>query len=132
MAISDSGWSWRNKLNAKSLPGWDFVVAFVRACLAHADQVGAPVPADLADLAWWDAAHWELLRSIDGHRSPDRLAATARGESRRRQARSRSAERDAWAAPRRPPAPAPRFAGRVGPRTGWRSCSPTSDPLRGW
>jgi hypothetical protein len=28
-----------DKLNAKSLPEWSFVVSFVSACLAHADQV---------------------------------------------------------------------------------------------
>ncbi|QFZ20907.1 ATP-binding protein [Saccharothrix syringae] len=103
-----------DKLNAKSLPEWDFVVAFVRACLAHADRAGSRVPEELADLARWDAAHWDLLRSIDGDRSTDRLAVAAQGEVRRRQARSRSPEHDAWVVPRQLPAPVPRFAGRVG------------------
>ncbi|PSL52664.1 putative ATPase [Saccharothrix carnea] len=104
-----------DKLNAKSLPEWDFVVAFVRACLAHAERTGLRVPDDLADLAWWDAAHWELLRAIDGDRATDRLAVAAQGEVRRRQARTRSPEHDAWVVPRQLPAPVPHFAGRAEP-----------------
>ncbi|KOX15358.1 transcriptional regulator [Saccharothrix sp. NRRL B-16348] len=104
-----------DKLNAKSLPEWDFVVAFVRACLAHADEAGLRVPDDLADLERWDAAHWELLGAIDGDRATDRLAAAAQHEVRRRQARTRSPEADAWVVPRQLPAPVPHFAGRVGP-----------------
>ncbi|MCC8242883.1 ATP-binding protein [Saccharothrix luteola] len=105
-----------DKLNAKSLPEWDFVVGFVRACLAHADQADVRVPEELADLRRWDAAHWELLGSIDGHRSTGRLAVAAQNEVRRRQARTRSPEpeTDAWVVPRQLPAPVPHFAGRAG------------------
>jgi tetratricopeptide (TPR) repeat protein len=102
-----------DKLNAKSLPEWDFVVGFVRTCLAYADEAGQRVPDELADLSRWDAAHWELLRSIDGQRSSDRLAVAVQHEARRRQARSRPRERDAWVVPQQLPAPGPHFAGRA-------------------
>ncbi|MFE2757969.1 ATP-binding protein, partial [Actinosynnema sp. NPDC059335] len=104
-----------DKLNGKSLPEWDFVVSFVRACLAHADQAGVRVPDELADLARWDAAHWDLLRAMDNDRSTDRLAVAAQHEARRRQARTRSQEPDAWVVPRQLPPPIPHFAGRARP-----------------
>ncbi|HEY0639900.1 MAG TPA: tetratricopeptide repeat protein [Pseudonocardiaceae bacterium] len=106
-----------DKLNAKSLPEWDFVVAYVRACLAHADGAGQPVPDELADLSRWDAAHWELLRSVDDDRSGDRLAVAAQAELRRRQARSGRPEPDGWVVPRQLPAPVRHFAGRAGQLT---------------
>ncbi|WBB81021.1 tetratricopeptide repeat protein [Micromonospora sp. WMMD882] len=73
-----------DKLNAKSLPEWDFVRAYVDACATYAGQVGARVPAELTDLARWDAAHWRLLRAADGVRAEERLAAAARAELGRR------------------------------------------------
>ncbi|GAB3452148.1 ATP-binding protein [Actinophytocola sediminis] len=103
-----------DKLNAKSLPEWDFVVGFVRACLAHAEETGHQVPAELADLAHWDATHWELLRALDGHRSTDRLAVAAQQETRRRHASPPPRERDSWVVPQQLPASAPHFAGRAG------------------
>ncbi|MEH1016655.1 tetratricopeptide repeat protein [Micromonospora sp. CPCC 206060] len=69
-----------DKLNAKSLPDWDFVVAYVDSCVAHAEQVGARLPAELTDLAHWDAAHWRLLRAADDARADERLASAARAE----------------------------------------------------
>lgn len=75
-----------DKLNAKSLPDWPFVAAFVGACLAHADRSGRTLPAELADLSWWDAAHWRLLQIADAARTEDRLSAAARAQLRRRSA----------------------------------------------
>ncbi|TDB79437.1 transcriptional regulator, partial [Micromonospora fluostatini] len=51
-----------DKLNAKSLPEWPFVAAFVQACLTHAERAGIRLPAELTELSRWDAAHWRLLR----------------------------------------------------------------------
>ena len=73
-----------DKLTAKSLPEWDFVVWFVHGCVASARRAGARVPADLTDLAGWDAAHWRLLRALDEGRAGDRLTAAARAEIARR------------------------------------------------
>lgn len=67
-----------DKLNAKSLPEWSFVVSFVKACLTHADQAGIQLPAELADMNHWDAAHWRLLRIADATRAENRLRAAAR------------------------------------------------------
>ncbi|TBL35469.1 transcriptional regulator, partial [Verrucosispora sp. SN26_14.1] len=64
-----------DKLNAKSLPEWPFVVSYVTACLAHAAQTGRPVPTEMAELSRWDAAHWRLLRAVDAGRAEDRLRA---------------------------------------------------------
>ena len=33
-----------DKLTAKSLPNWDFVVSFVAACRAYAERAGTPLP----------------------------------------------------------------------------------------
>ncbi|MBO4205652.1 ATP-binding protein [Micromonospora echinofusca] len=94
-----------DKLNAKSLPDWDFVVAYVDACIAHAEQVGARLPAELTDLTYWDAAHWRLLRAADTARAEDRLASAVHAELGRQ---SRSAATA--------PTPAPTGPERVVPR----------------
>jgi len=73
-----------DKLNAKSLPEWPFVVSFVQACLAHADRAGIHVPAELADLRRWDAAHWRLLRIADAARTEHRLRSAAHAQLGRR------------------------------------------------
>ncbi|RLK25793.1 tetratricopeptide repeat protein [Micromonospora sp. M71_S20] len=73
-----------DKLNAKSLPEWPFVVAFVEACLAHADRAGIRLPAELAEMSHWDAAHWRLLRIADAARTEDRLRAAAHTQLGRR------------------------------------------------
>jgi tetratricopeptide (TPR) repeat protein len=107
-----------DKLNAKSLPEWDFVVAYVGACVAHAESAGARLPAELADLAHWDAAHWRLLRAVDAGRADDRLGAAARAELGRAAAAGRSAGPDGragpggWVVPRQLPAAVPHFVGR--------------------
>jgi len=53
-----------DKLRGKSLPEWDFVVAFVDACDNHAARAGLRLPDKLVDLAWWDRAHWAMLRAV--------------------------------------------------------------------
>lgn len=73
-----------DKLNAKSLPEWSFVVSFVSACLAHADQAGIRLPAELAQMSHWDAAHWRLLRVVDDARTEGRLRAAAHAQIVRR------------------------------------------------
>jgi tetratricopeptide (TPR) repeat protein len=106
-----------DKLTAKSLPEWDFVVWFVRGCEANAREVGVPLPADLADLAGWDTAHWRLLRALDDARAGQRLAAAARAEIARRTDPPSPAAADggpvAPGIPRQLPAPPRHFAGRV-------------------
>ncbi|WP_329100599.1 tetratricopeptide repeat protein [Micromonospora sp. NBC_01699] len=77
-----------DKLNAKSLPDWPFVAAYVSACSAYAEQAGTPLPAELTDLARWDAEHWRLLRAADGLRASDRVAGAAHSEIGRRASHS--------------------------------------------
>lgn len=91
-----------DKLNAKSLPDWPFVLSFVSACLAHADRAAVRVPAELRDLTRWDRAHWELLRAADGTRAEDRLRAAAR---------TQLGPND-QVTPRQLPAATPHFVGR--------------------
>lgn len=69
-----------DKLTAKSVPDWDFVVSFVTGCREYAVRVGVPLPADLVDLGRWEAAHWRMLSTLDSARGEDRLAAAARSE----------------------------------------------------
>lgn len=66
-----------DKLNAKSLAEWDFVVSFVEACRAYADQNGVALPAELTDLAHWDVAHRNTLREIDHAKTEVRLCGAA-------------------------------------------------------
>ncbi|HEX8627570.1 MAG TPA: NB-ARC domain-containing protein [Catenuloplanes sp.] len=66
-----------DKLNAKSLAEWDFVVSFVDACRTYADQSGAPLPAELTDLARWDVTHRDTLREIDDAKTEVRLYGAA-------------------------------------------------------
>ncbi|MEV4629337.1 tetratricopeptide repeat protein [Micromonospora sp. NPDC049523] len=108
-----------DKLNAKSLPEWHFVAAYVSACSAHAEQVGVPLPAELSDLGRWDAEHWRLLRAADGVRAAERLSGAAHTELGRRAARAEqpaapelgSTGRDRLV-PRQLPAAVRHFAGR--------------------
>jgi hypothetical protein len=69
-----------DKLTAKSVPDWDFVVSFVTGCQRYATSTGVPLAADLVDLARWEEAHWRMLSALDGARGEDRLAAAARAE----------------------------------------------------
>ncbi len=111
-----------DKLNAKSLPDWDFVLAFVAACTAYAARAGTRLPEELTDLSRWDSAHWHILSSLDAGRDRDRLAAAARVEIKNRRRRldsapkaSRSpAERGTAeaAVPRQLPAAVAHFTGR--------------------
>ena len=54
-----------DKLNAKSLPEWHFVVSFATACKLHADQTGVQLPEELVDLSYWDSMHLWMLRMVD-------------------------------------------------------------------
>lgn len=114
-----------DKLNAKSLPEWPFVVAFVNACLAHADRTGIRLPAELAETSHWDAAHWRLLRIADAARTENRLRSAARTQLGRRRGGTAPAGQpeppsptDQRAAvldhvtPRQLPAAVPHFVGR--------------------
>jgi tetratricopeptide (TPR) repeat protein len=96
-----------DKLNARSLPEWEFVVSFVTACTAHAARTGRPLPAELTDLGQWDAAHWELLRAADSARADRRLATAARVEAGRRAVAAHRTD-----PPRQLPAAVRYFAGR--------------------
>jgi hypothetical protein len=75
-----------DKLNAKSLPDWDFVVSFVTACRAFAERNGMVLPTALLDMASWDAQHLRLLRAVDSAHADGRLVAAARVEIGRRDA----------------------------------------------
>lgn len=113
-----------DKLNAKSLPEWDFVVAYVGACRAHAEQVGARLPTELTELPRWEDAYWCLLRAADAARAGDRIGGAARAELGRRAraapaappAESAGGDRRTagqWVVPRQLPATAPHFVGRT-------------------
>jgi tetratricopeptide (TPR) repeat protein len=69
-----------DKLNARSLPDWDFVVSLVTACRQHAEERGHRLPPHLADLARWDSAHLQMLRAVDAAHADERLAAGAAAE----------------------------------------------------
>jgi tetratricopeptide (TPR) repeat protein len=69
-----------DKVNARSLPEWEFVASFVTACAAHAEQAGTPLPSDAVDLTQWATRHLRMLRAVDGAHSTGRLAASARAE----------------------------------------------------
>jgi tetratricopeptide (TPR) repeat protein len=108
-----------DKLNAKSVPEWEFVVGYVAACAAHARQTGSPLPAEDVGLSRWDDLHWQLLRDIDAGRSEDRLTAAVRTEIHRKLKRTRETDPQAAAedgppVPRQLPAAVRHFAGRAG------------------
>jgi tetratricopeptide (TPR) repeat protein len=69
-----------DKLNARSLPEWEFVASFVAACATHAQRSGTPLPPDTVDLNAWATRHLRMLRAVDGAHAAGRLAATARTE----------------------------------------------------
>jgi tetratricopeptide (TPR) repeat protein len=94
-----------DKLNARSLPDWEFVASFVNACAAHGDQSGAPLPAEAVDLSRWATRHVRMLRAVDGAQAADRLAASARAEIDRQVP-------DPTVVPRHLPAAPRHFAGR--------------------
>ena len=64
-----------DKLNARSLPDWDFVASFVTACRAYAEAAGRTPSSDVVDLARWDERHLQLLRELEPVRGDERLAA---------------------------------------------------------
>ena len=106
-----------DKLNAKSLPDWDFVTGYLGACVAYAEQAGARLPAELTDPGRWEAAHWRLLAAADAARADDRLAAALAERGRRVVAGSASPPTSAPApfVPRQLPAAVRHFAGRSAP-----------------
>jgi hypothetical protein len=83
-----------DKLTAKSVPDWDFVVSFVTGCRAYAANAGVPLPAALVDLARWETEHWRMLSTLDSADGEDRLTAAARVEL------GRHRELDAGSGPR--------------------------------
>jgi len=76
-----------DKLNAKSLPDWDFVASFLTACRTHADRAGRPLPPGTIDLDEWESRHLRLLSDLDVARREQRLATAAQVASRARDAR---------------------------------------------
>jgi tetratricopeptide (TPR) repeat protein len=98
-----------DKLAAKSLPDWDFVASFVTACVVHAEKMDAALPAELADLSWWDTAHLRMLRDLDETRADQRLTVAARAEIVRRTPARAGPQR---VVPRQLPAAVRHFAGR--------------------
>ena len=66
-----------DKLNGRSLPGWEFVLSFVTACRAYAETAGLRPPSDLVDVVHWDERHLRLLRDLDPIRRDVRLAHAA-------------------------------------------------------
>ncbi|MDI5939145.1 ATP-binding protein, partial [Micromonospora sp. DH15] len=95
-----------DKLNAKSLPDWPFVVAFVKACVAHAGRAGVRLPAELTEMRHWDARHWRLLRIADAAHTEDRLRAAAHAQIGRRSGDAAPASRP------EPPVPGPSPTGQ--------------------
>jgi tetratricopeptide (TPR) repeat protein len=104
-----------DKLNAKSLPEWDFVASFVTACQRHAEQSGVPLHRDDVDLARWDALHLRMLRQVDESREDERLIRAAEHEIRRRGARvpAPAAPAGSSIVPRQLPAALRTFTGRA-------------------
>jgi tetratricopeptide (TPR) repeat protein len=73
-----------DKLNARSLPEWEFVASYVTACAVHAQRSGIPLPAEAVDLKRWAALHLRMLRTVDSAHANGRLAASVRAELERR------------------------------------------------
>ncbi|HEX6684382.1 MAG TPA: tetratricopeptide repeat protein [Candidatus Limnocylindrales bacterium] len=73
-----------DKVNAKSLPEWDFVISFITGCAAFAREAGVVLPPELTDLARWDAEHRRMLCVVDRSHADDRLADAARADLSRR------------------------------------------------
>ncbi len=104
-----------DKLAAKSLPDWDFVVSFVTACRRFAQRSGVPLHPDDVELARWDALHLRMLREIDRARDQDRLIRAATAELSRRTARVTPPGGDSGPSvvPRQLPAAPRTFTGRA-------------------
>ena len=105
-----------DKLNAKSLPEWHFVVSFTTACKVYAQQVGRSLPDQLVDPAYWDSRHLQMLRMVDRSRADQRLAAAAQAEISRRASRFAPPTRPAdstGVVPHQLPAAVRHFAGRA-------------------
>jgi tetratricopeptide (TPR) repeat protein len=101
-----------DKLNGKSLPDWDFVVSFVRACQAYAEKTGAPLDPDDADLSRWDGLHLRALVGVDEFRDEQRVDRAVRRETLRRTVRLGAPADGAASVPRQLPNAARTFSGR--------------------
>lgn len=73
-----------DKLNAKSLPDWDFVMAYVMACGMHAAEAGIDLPAHETDVDRWDRLHLQMLMALDRAWERSRLTAAAQQQLARR------------------------------------------------
>jgi tetratricopeptide (TPR) repeat protein len=93
-----------DKLNAKSIPDWDFVASFVTACRSYAESAAIPIASEVADLEVWDNRHLRLLRDMDSAREAERLTKAAASALRARES--------ARLVPRQLPAAVRGFAGR--------------------
>jgi len=100
-----------DKVNGKSLPDWDFVASFVRACQSFAEKTGVPLEPDEADLARWDALHLRALRALDASRDDHRIARVVQREAARRADRT-PARADGGPVPRQLPTAPRGFSGR--------------------
>jgi tetratricopeptide (TPR) repeat protein len=89
-----------DKLNARSVPEWEFVTSYVTACAAHAVDAGQPLPADAVDLTRWSALHLRMLQTVDNERATGRLADAGRAEAARRWSNPSMVPRQLPAAPR--------------------------------
>jgi tetratricopeptide (TPR) repeat protein len=73
-----------DKINGRSLPDWNFVVSFVRACQAYAEKATAPLHPHDVDLARWDSLHLRAMRTIDESRGERRIMRAVQRETARR------------------------------------------------
>ncbi|ONI79685.1 hypothetical protein ALI144C_23260 [Actinosynnema sp. ALI-1.44] len=119
-----------DKLNAKSLPEWEFVVGYLAACAAHAKEIGAPLADSLVHAARWDELHWRMLRAVDAGRSEDRLVLAVRAEIHRRGTQATGSGTDGVPAPvpRQLPAAVRHFAGRAAELDRLTATLPTGEP----
>jgi tetratricopeptide (TPR) repeat protein len=105
-----------DKLNAKSLPEWHFVVSFTTACQVYAGLIGRSLPDQLVDPGYWDGRHLRMLRMVDRTRADERLVAAAQAEISRRAGRMAPPTRPVdgpGVVPHQLPAAVRHFAGRA-------------------
>jgi tetratricopeptide (TPR) repeat protein len=111
-----------DKLNAKSLPDWNFVVSFTTACKVYAERTGQPLPAKIVDITYWDSVHWRMLQAVDRAHADERLMAAAKAEISRRTSETAAGRtpparvpeaRTTRVVPRQLPAAVRHFAGRA-------------------
>jgi len=103
-----------DKLNGKSLPDWDFVASFVRACQAYAEKAAVPLSPDEVSLEHWDALHLRTLRMFDEPGAQRRIGRAVAREAAKRATRSEGLPdgNGAAAVPRQLPIAPRTFSGR--------------------